>query len=268
MKRILSSLAFLSLVGSTVSQAAIPVTRYDAYVVEVPQLYAAQGGYWGFLLGGNFPTPSNTHPRIINDPNNVLINGQELPGMTIAYKGGEFAGLTAGYRIYGFRFEAELDYRHNKWSKLKRAFVRTNETIDGPIFLELPAILKQGDTVLGSIMGNIIYDFYYTSGWMWSIGFGLGYSVAYFDGNIKDVPDPFGQLHTFDISGTKGAFAGQFILGAAYRWNPCIETGLTYRLFARQGGTYNSRGTFIDTYIVEFGPKYIAHTINFELRFT
>lgn len=289
MKRTFSSLVMLGLVGTTATQAAKPVTCYDAYVQEVPQKYAAQGGYWGFNLGGNFIQRTNTNLTLFTDssanpnPGNV---GFTLPNISESYNGGEYVAVTTGYRIYRWRFEGELGYRHNKVSKINKLFYVTNNnppaTINNPnppaLTESVPApSMKQGDTIIGTLMLNVLYDYYYTSGWLITFGLGLGYGATYYDAsitqygdktdfiNLPNNPNPFGFI---DFSGYSGAFSGQAIIGTAYRWNNYIETGITYRFLVRTRSHYTVDNVFLNGWQVQFSPEYITNTIALEFRFT
>ncbi|MDQ2994117.1 MAG: hypothetical protein M3R00_04100 [Pseudomonadota bacterium] len=275
MKRILLPLvAVSSLFGYATAQSAIPVTRYDAYIVEVPQYYAAQGGYFGFNLGVNLLYAYNTHPVLETDNASIAFSGTRLPDINVSSKAGEYIALTTGYRIYGFRFEGELAYRHNNISRIQNLFSATQPPPAFPDNITpLSNQFHQGDNVTGALMLNLYYDRYYTSGWMWMIGLGIGYSLTYYDAEIMTEAQPV------NFTGTTTNPAGQIILGFAYRWNPGLETGLTYRLFAKPAGDYNVRGrngfddgagfgNVPDTWTISFSPKYITNTISLEFRFT
>lgn len=277
MKRILTPLITLGLLASVTAKAAIPVTRYDAYIVEIPQQYAAQGWYWGFSGGANFMYPTNMRDKLVNGSNGLQITDSSLPGVKVNAYGGEFISLCTGYRIYGWRFEAELDYRHNKWSKVNNVFTLRSPPVwpPNPIVFPQPTT-KQGDTIIGTLFLNLDYDWYWTTGWIFTLGIGGGYSYAYYDANLTSTGDhqPFpGTPNSFaganfDFSGSGGNWVGQIMAGLSYRWNAALETGISYRLMARPAIHYNVHNRFANGWTVEFEPKYVANTISIDFRFT
>lgn len=271
MKRILSSLAIASLVGATTAQAAIPITRYDAYVVEIPHCYANQGAYWGIIGGVNQPYHSNYKNHIVSDDLNIVLSGTTLPGFTVDYHPGPFIGLTAGFRIYWARFEAELSYRYNKIDEIIGFFQLTGydvvpnpnpppATILIPATITTPNIPDVGGLHVGTLFGNFYFDVYYTSGWLWSIGVGVGGIGYYIDGSLTGFP--------VDFNYASMNIAGQIILGVSYTWSPCIETGITYRLMGAPNTHHEENGFYYPNWRVEISHPYVTNTLAFEIRFT
>jgi opacity protein-like surface antigen len=172
--------------------------------------------------------------------------------------------------MYRWRFEAELGFRTNK------AALVTNLTYAiGPGPAYTPTVLAgevaaTGSTSAISLMGNIMYDRYFQSGWMWMLGGGFGGARLNFDAGIDPgttfaVP-PAGAQLLFNKKALVPAF--QVIVGIGYTWSEHIETAITYRYFYPLNSKYWAENTYISGKIIEFDPQYSAQTINLEIRFT
>lgn len=262
MKRNLLSTVALS--GICISaQAAIPISSYETSVVEIPSEYAVQGGYTGFSVGLNYIGDNDMGLQFIPDtttPENVI----DLPDMTITSKQGYFLSLTSGYRIYRWRFEAELGYRFNKAETI------SNFTygIPSPPNTLADDIAASGNTKALTLMGNILYDRYYTSGWMWTLGFGVGGAMLDYDLSVDANSLPPHGTSTLQFNKRSFVPAVQGIVGIGYTWSDHIETAVTYRYLFPFTSRYWVEDKFIAGRTIQFDPQYRVNMLNFEIRFT
>lgn len=265
------------------AQGADSITCYEGTAVEIPFDYAVQGGYWGLAIGYNYAVSTHYDPQLVvgGDFTNLL----EFPSeMVSTYKAGYNIALTTGYRYYSWRFEAELGLRSNRGNKLTGLPSTADlSTLGFPPFnltttdlTDMPDVTATGSTYAITLMGDIIYDRYYTSGWMWSIGAGAGgtrinFGIERSDVNFTSIADYSNSGYDFTNAST--TFCFQVILGVGYAWNQHLETALTYHYFYPMSTHYDVTSSFIDTtpptgLIVQFQPNYSAHTLNLEFRFT
>ncbi len=266
MKRNLLSIVALS--GICISaQAAIPITSYESSVVEIPSEYAVQGGYTGIAVGLNYIGTNDMGVQLIPDttmPDLVV----DFPDMSIRSKQGYDLMLTSGYRIYRWRFEAELAYRFNKSETISNFTYAVAGTIPSSLNADIAA---NGGTSAISLMGNILYDRYYTSGWMWTLGLGVGGAYLNFNtsADTESLP-PLGVDPASSFRFTKKTFvpAAQAIVGIAYSWSDHIETAITYHYMFLFNNRYWAQGTFINNNTIQFNPQYRVNMLNLEIRFT
>lgn len=264
----------LALSGICISaQAAIPITSYESTAVEIPSEYAVQGGYTGLAFGLNYIGTNNMGVQLIRNtatPEDVI----DFPDMSITSKQGYDVMLTSGYRIYRWRFEAELAYRFNKSETISTFTyaIGPPTTATSPHSLN-EDIAANGGTSALSLMGNILYDRYYTSGWMWTLG--LGFGGAYINYNTSvDAESLAGTVPAVDTGSsfkfTKKTFvpAVQGIIGIGYTWSDHIETAITYRYMFLFNSRYWEESTFINNHTIQFNPQYRVNMINLEIRFT
>lgn len=264
-------LSTLALSGICVSaQAAIPISSYETSVVEIPSEYAVQGGYTGVSVGLNYIGTNDMGLQLIPDttmPEDVI----DFPDLSIKSKQGYVFMLTSGYRIYRWRFEAELAYRFNKSETISNfTYAVAGGTTPHSLNEDLAA---NGGTSAITLMGNILYDRYYTSGWLWTLGFGVG--GAYINYNTSADTDslagaPFAVDPASSFRLTKKTFvpAVQAIIGIGYSWSDHIETALTYRYMFLFNSKYWEEGTFINNNTIQFNPQYRVNMLNLEIRFT
>ncbi len=284
MKRNLLILAAAS--GFALSaNAAIPVSSYESTAVELANEYAVQGGYWGLNLGYNYLGTMHYDPEyaVGGDFDNLIAFPSE---MVVKSKWGWDVALTTGYRYYGWRFEAELGFRTNPGDNISGmpstddAAILTIAPFSIPIsnLSDVANLLAEGNTNVYSLLGNVIYDRYFQSGWM--LSFGLGAGGARINYGISRNPTDFTSLADYSNSSynfKKGVttFAFQAIVGVGYSWNDYVETALTYRFFYALPTHYDVVNDFIlgdptkdSQFNVQFNPKYLSQTINLEFRFT
>lgn len=279
----------ISLASSCISlcaQAAVPITSYEASAVEIPSEYAVQGGYWGLALGYNYLNTLHYDPKYVVDQDfdNLLSFPSE---MTQSNRWGWDVMLTTGYRYKGWRFEAELGFRSNLGDALEglpsmadiaEIGPMTTFNIPGDNLSDLSATTTEGTTTVLSLMFNVIYDRYYTTGWMWSIGFGAGPASLNFgvSRNPEDLYHPADYSNSsYDFKNTSITFAFQAILGIGYSWGDHLETAVSYRFFYPMQPHYDVTNDFLlgnqmtaPEFTVQFKPNYMAHTVNLEFRFT
>jgi opacity protein-like surface antigen len=274
MKRNLLTLMALS--GFCLSaQAAIPITSYESTAVEIPQEYAVQGGYWGFFLGYNYIGDNTLSPSLVVDPS--YSNLLPLADLTVQNGAGFILGLSTGYRIYRWRFEIEASYRTNQADMIVSLPTTANSSANGSTVIlgppgnvpptnlsDIPDTGATGNTVAASIMVNVMYDRYFTSGWMWMLGAGIGGTYIDYGAHWVGVT----SNSKLDFSNTSKGFAFQLIAGIGYTWTDHIETAVTYRFFMPIQNNYDIQDDFILARTVEFSPSYVSHTINLEIRFT
>lgn len=223
--------------------AAIPITSYESTAVEIPEDYAVQGGYTGFSVGYNRLGDVNMKPAVVG--------GNSLPDLTTSSKAGYSLKLSSGYRLYRWRFEAELGYRSNEAEKVTDSSTNTE-------------YLATDNTTAITIMGNIIYDRYYQSGWLWMLGGGIGAARIDYAATTDDKPNLSSAFNKASI-----VPAVQAILGIGYVWSDHIETAVSYHYFFPISSSYTSNNNIeFNNEFVEFKPDYKAHTINLEIRFT
>ncbi len=268
-------LSTLALSGICISaQAAIPITSYESTAVEIPSEYAVQGGYTGVAVGLNFSGTNNMGVELIPDttnPDDVI----QFPDLSIKSKPGIVLMLTSGYRIYRWRFEAELAYRFNKSETISTFTYAVSPPPPGPI---TPHSLNEdlaanGGTSAISLMGNILYDRYYISGWMWTLGFGAGgvylnYNTSADTESLAGAPFPVDPASSFTFTKKTFVPAVQAIIGFGYTWSDHLETALTYRYMFLFNDKYWADGTFIHNRTIQFNPQYRVNMLNLEFRFT
>ena len=267
------------------AHGADPITCYESTAVEIPFDYAVQGGYWGVALGYNYAPTLHYDPQyaVGGDFTNLVSFPTE---MSQTSKAGYDVMLTTGYRYYSWRFEAELGFRNNKGNKITGlpstadipTLTVTPFFIPGPNLTDMPDVTATGSIDAITLMGNIIYDRYYTTGWMWSIGLGAGgsrinFGVSRSDVNFTTIADY--SFSGYDFTHTTTNFAAQLILGVGYAWNQYVETALTYHFLYPLSSHYDVTNDFIlgnpaidANFTVQFKPNYFSHTLNLEFRFT
>ncbi len=261
-------LSTLTLSGICISaQAAIPITSYESTAVEIPSEYAVQGGYTGLGLGLNYIGANDIGLQLIPNtvnPEDVI----DLPDLTVNSKQGYVLTLTSGYRIYRWRFEAELGYRFNKAETISNF---TYAIGAGPTYTPstLPEdIAASGSTKAITLMGNILYDRYYTSGWMWTLGFGFGGAMLDYDLSVDANSVPAHGSSTLQFNKRQFVPAVQGIVGIGYTWSDHIETAVTYRYLFPFTSRYWIEDKFIAGKTIQFDPQYRVNMINLEIRFT
>jgi hypothetical protein len=260
MKRNFLSIMALSGFGLS-AQGAIPITSYETTAVEIPSEYAVQGGFWGISAGVNYIGANDMGMALI--PNTTMPDlVVDLPDLTINSKQGYDILLTSGYRIYRWRFEAELGYRFNKAETI------TNFTYGPPIATLSDDIAASGSTKAITLMGNVMYDRYFTTGWMWMLGLGIGGAVIDMDVSVDANSVPAHGNSQLQFNKRKIVPAVQGIVGIGYAWNDHIETAVTYRYIYPFNNKFWVEGKFIENATIQFNPQYHANVINFEIRFT
>lgn len=272
------------------AHGAIPISCYESTAVEIPFEYAVQGGYWGIAVGYNYAPTIHYDPKYVvgGDFENLLSFPSE---MSQTSKAGYDILVSTGYRYWSWRFEAELGFRNNKGNKITGLPSSAEAvTLTGPPFdippeniTGMPNVTATGSITAYSLMVNVHYDRYYTSGWMWSLGLGAGgayvnYGVSRSDVNFTTTcPLPFSDYScsTYDFTHSTTNFAAQAILGIGYAWNQHVETALTYHFFYPLRSHYDVTNDFITgdplidpEFTVQFKPNYYSHTLNLEFRFT
>jgi len=287
MKRNLSILVALSGIALS-AHGATPIACYEATAVEIPLPYAVQGAYWGLAAGYNYAPTIHYDPKyaVDEDFENLLSFPTEMSSTS---KAGWDAMLTLGYRYHSWRFEAEVAYRNNKANQITGLPSTADAATIGPgtIFniplanlTDMPDVTATGTVQALSLMGNIIFDYYYTSGWMWTIGAGAGGARINFGAERSDVNFTTLQNYSnsgYDFTHSVNTFCFQGIFGIAYAWNQHIETAITYHFFYPITSHYDITNDFITAigaapprpdFTVEFKPNYYSHTVNLEFRFT
>lgn len=266
------------------AHGAIPISCYESTAVEIPFEYAVQGGYWGIAVGYNYAPTVHYDPRYVvgGDFENLL----EFPSeMTSTSKAGYDIMLTTGYRYWSWRFEAEVAYRNNKGNKLTGLPSTDDFALLVPPFsipplnlTNAPDVTATGSIEALSLMANVHYDRYYTTGWMWSVGLGAGGARVNFGVSRSDAAftSPLNYSRSgYDFTHSTFNFAAQAIVGIGYAWNQHVETALTYHFFYPLTSHYDITNDFIlgnpaldPEFTVQFKPNYYSHTLNLEFRFT
>lgn len=284
MKRNLLILAAASSIALS-ANAAIPITSYESTAVELANDYAVQGGYWGINLGYNYVATNHFDPQyaVGGDFDNMIAFPTE---MVLKSKWGWDVALTTGYRYYGWRFEAELGFRSNLGATIdglpstNDVATLTNAPFSIPIanLSDVANVVAEGTTTVISLMGNVVYDRYFQSGWILSFGLGAGgasinYGIDRNTTEFNSLADYSNSSYSFKKKVINFAFQG--IIGVGYEWNDRVETALTYHFFYPMPNHYDVVNDFIygppgpdPQFTVQFKPKYISHTLNLEFRFT
>jgi len=127
------------------------------------------------------------------------------------FSAGYNVGGRAGYQLGAWRFEGEINYRHNDSHGLDMV---------SPILRRGRADGAERHSV--SEMANLIYDF--DLGWLVTPHLGGGVGAAEVTRNLSN---RFGGTHD-----TVTAFAYQGLAGVRYRINPALALDVDYRYFA------------------------------------
>lgn len=217
----------------------------------------ANGVYMGFLGGASYP---NKIDWVATNP----LTGGTYMNAHLNYKIGGDVGAMLGYRCNSWRFEGELLYARNSFSKLQ--FSGYNFTIKSYLAPLAPTdtyfqntsgsvyninARLDGHSSLGAAFINGIYEFnnaswFSDSSWAPYVGLGLGHSRVtnnlkiYANYDTYIVNSVYLSPFSFPtIKATNNSWIVQFILGFNYYVDEYVTMGIDYRLLGIQSKNNN-----------------------------
>jgi hypothetical protein len=222
------------------------VMSINAYTLD-----SAPGTYAGMIIGGSYLTSVNlqnlnpffsnlyaTNTTFSKYMNSIgaTINGNSK--YTLNYRFLGLLGAQVGYRFNNFRMELEGFYNTNpvNYIAINSVQLSSNSTKD---------VYVSGQTNIAAGLINFFYDFIPPGNLDTSISpyVGLGVGYGWVQNNLNLQVDRK-IVNNGTLAQTKGAVAGQLIVGLAYFIDDCSYFGFDGRLFStvgiQQPYTYNN----------------------------